>query len=154
MSEFLLTLDTNILLYSVDKDAGVKQYQALEVIERAAIEQTGVLTLQALSEFYFAAVRKGKMPADDARAQVEDWQILFPTIVPSAQTLVNALKVVHEHNIQFWDAMVWAVAKENGVKTLLSEDFQHGRVLGGVRFVNPFLEVAGVAEPLPVYVRA
>jgi predicted nucleic acid-binding protein len=151
MSEFLLTLDTNVLLYSVDQDAGVKQYQALEVIERAALEQTGVLTLQALAEFYFAAVRKAKMPADDARAQVEDWQILFPTIVPSTQTLANALKVVHEHNIQFWDAMLWAVAKENGVKILLSEDFQHGRVLGGVRFVNPFLEVAGVAEPSADY---
>ncbi|MEZ5534950.1 MAG: PIN domain-containing protein [Thiolinea sp.] len=135
----MVTLDTNILIYSVDADAGIKQDQALEIIERTALEQTGVLTLQALSEFYFAAVRKGKMPADDAKAQIEDWQILFPVILPSAQTLSNALAAVHGHSLQFWDALLWAVSKENGVKTLISEDFQHGQVLGGVRFVNPFV---------------
>lgn len=146
MSESLVTLDTNVLIYSVDADAGVKQYQALELIERVALAQNAVLTLQALSEFYFAAVRKGKMPPADARAQIEDWQIVFPTILPSSQVLSVALAAVHEHSIQFWDALLWAVAKENGVKTLYSEDFQHERVLGGVRFVNPFLEQAGVAE--------
>lgn len=139
MSSSLVTLDTNILIYSIDRDAGAKQARALEVIERAAVEQNGVLTLQALSEFYFAAVRKGKMPAIDARAQVDDWQVVFPMILPSTQTLSNGLAAVHEHSIQFWDAMLWAVAKENGVKTLFSEDFQHGRILGGVCFVNPFL---------------
>jgi len=38
----------------------------------------------------------------------------------------------------YWDAQLWATARLNQVEVLLSEDFQDGRVLGGVRFVNPF----------------
>ena len=48
-------------------------------------------------------------------------------------------KAVQQHEFAFWDAMIWAVAREAGVTLLLSEDFQHNRVLDGVRFVNPFL---------------
>jgi predicted nucleic acid-binding protein len=34
--------------------------------------------------------------------------------------------------------MLWATADRVGVRYLLTEDFQDGRVLGGVTFVNPF----------------
>ncbi len=34
--------------------------------------------------------------------------------------------------------MLWAVARAAGCRYLLSEDFQSGRTLGVVTFVNPF----------------
>jgi hypothetical protein len=34
--------------------------------------------------------------------------------------------------------MLWAVAREAGVTLLLSENFQHDRILDGIRFCNPF----------------
>ena len=34
--------------------------------------------------------------------------------------------------------MLWATADRIGVRYLLTEDFQDGRVLGGVTFVDPF----------------
>ena len=49
-----------------------------------------------------------------------------------------ALKAVGEHNISFWDAMLWSVAQEHQVTELFSEDFQQGRKLKGVSFINPF----------------
>ena len=96
------------------------------------------MTLQSLSEFYFAATRKGIVNHSDAEAQVQDWQVLFPTILPSTHTVNYALKAVEEHNISFWDAMLWSVAQEHHVTELFSEDFQHERKLKGVTFVNPF----------------
>ena len=50
-----------------------------------------------------------------------------------------ALAAVGDHGRSFWDAMLWATAARAGVAAILSEDFQDGRVLGGVRFVNPFV---------------
>ncbi|MCP3997176.1 MAG: PIN domain-containing protein [bacterium] len=44
------------------------------------------------------------------------------------------------------DAMLWSVVNEAGVELFLSEDLQHERVLGVVRFRNPFL----VADPFIV----
>jgi predicted nucleic acid-binding protein len=39
--------------------------------------------------------------------------------------------------MSFWDAMLWAVAKENEVTEIGTEDFQDGRLAEGVRFRNP-----------------
>ena len=36
--------------------------------------------------------------------------------------------------------MLWATARDAGCGLVISEDFQDGRTLGGVTFVNPFLE--------------
>lgn len=41
-------------------------------------EHDCVLTLQALAEFFHAITRKHKMPAEDARAMLQDWMTLFP----------------------------------------------------------------------------
>jgi len=137
MTSERITIDSNILVYSVDRDAGERHDRAVRVVDDC-VDRDCVLTLQALAEFYFVATRKGKMPAEDAAAQVADWQKVFPTILPSGATIERALVGVREHSLQFWDAMLWAVAAQNRVSVLLSEDYQDGRVLDGVRFVSPF----------------
>jgi predicted nucleic acid-binding protein len=132
-----VSLDSNILVYSVDRDAGSRHERAIEVVDRC-VELDCVLALQALAEFYFVATRKGKMPHADAAAQVTDWQDLFPAALPGPDTVVRATAAVRDHRLSFWDAMLWAVAARNGVDVLLSEDLQDGRTLSGVRFVDPF----------------
>ena len=138
MSVERITLDTNILIYAIDKDANDKQEQAIELIEKCALTCDCVLTAQVLAEFYFAATRKGKVSAAQAKQQVDDWQLLFPTILPSIRTVNYAMNAVEEHSLSFWDAMLWSVANENAVSRLYSEDFQSGRTLKGVGFINPF----------------
>ena len=39
------------------------------------------------------------------------------------------------------DAQLWAYAEHYGLAELISEDFQHDRICGTVRVVNPFLAV-------------
>ncbi len=138
MSVKRVSLDTNILIYAIDKDDEQKQLTAIKLIEKCALKYDCVLTLQSLSEFYVASTRKGKVTHAQAEAQIKDWQILFPTILPSTRTVEYALKAVEEHRLSFWDAMLWAVAYENSVGELYSEDFQTERELKGVLFVNPF----------------
>jgi predicted nucleic acid-binding protein len=138
MSDKRVTLDTNILIYAIDSDAGEKQSSAITLIERCALNYDCVLTLQSLSEFYAASTRKGKVTHSQAEAQVKDWQLLFPTILPSTRTVEYALKAVKQHTLSFWDALLWSVAYENGVTEIFSEDFQAGRELKGLRFTNPF----------------
>ncbi len=97
------------------------------------------MTLLSLSEFYATATRKGKVTHAQAEIQIKDWQLLFPTILPSTRTVEYALKAVDEHTLSFWDAMLWSVAYENGVSEIFSEDFQAGRELKGVSFTNPLI---------------
>ena len=87
------------------------------------------------------------MTHSEAEAQIKDWQLLFPTILPSTHTVGYALKAVGEHKLSFWDAMLWSVARENNVRELYSEDFQAGRELKGITFVNPFNLDSSVDRP-------
>jgi len=43
------------------------------------------------------------------------------------------------YQLSWFDALMWAHAEEAGIPELLSEDFQHDRMYGDVRVVNPFL---------------
>jgi predicted nucleic acid-binding protein len=137
MKDRRLTLDTNILVYAMDRDAGKRHDIAVEIVNRS-VAYDCVLTLQSLCEFNAAVTGKGKMPQSEAEAQIRDWLELFPVVSATPKSLVKALTAVKEHNILFWDAMLWAVAAEAGVNLLLSEDFQHDRVLEAIRFCDPF----------------
>ncbi len=137
MSAERITLDTNLLVYTVDKGARDKHAAARRLVE-LALRADCVLTLQALAEFYFAVTRKGKLPASQAQAQIEAWQDLFPVVMAKPSTLNRAIEATRAHRLGFWDAMLWATAREAGVALLLSEDFHDGQVIEGVRFVNPF----------------
>ncbi len=137
MTDNLITFDTNILVYSIDIDAGEKHRIASELLE-SAISQPCFLTVQVLSEFFTVAVRKKNLPIDDAIAQIKDWKKLFPIAFATEHSLIKATYAVKNHSLAFWDAMLWAVAAENKATTLFSEDFQTNRTLEGVKFINPF----------------
>jgi predicted nucleic acid-binding protein len=139
MSAERLSLDANILFYTVDADAGELQARAREIVRQAACAHDCFLTLQTLSEFFASTTRKGKLTAAQAAAHVEDWQTLFPVVAATPGSLRLAMRAVEQHRLSFWDAMQWAVAKQAGATLLLSEDLQHDRELEGIRFRNPFV---------------
>lgn len=64
-----ISLDANILVYAIDTSDSARHRVARRIISSAA-QRDCVLTLQALSEFYFVVTRKGKLAAEQARAQV------------------------------------------------------------------------------------
>jgi predicted nucleic acid-binding protein len=133
------SLDANILVYAVDNAAQEKHGSAVNLLTSLA-EQSTILTLQSLGEFYHVVTRKNRLPLDVATEIIEEWTTLFPVVSAQPQTLARAIRANKQHQMPFWDAMLWATVKEAGVTTLFSEDFQHGQVMDGVRFCNPFLE--------------
>ncbi len=137
MSGEKFTLDTNILVYSIDRQSGDRHAHAMDLVERMS-RCDCILTLQALAEFYNAATRKGKMPREDAQAQVHDWMILFPVVNAEPSTLQRAMRATGEHGLSFWDAMLLETAAQAGVTRFLSEDLQHGRLWKGMSIRNPF----------------
>jgi len=137
MSGERFTLDTNILVYSVDTLAGARHAMAAEIVERA-VGRDCRLTLQAVSEFYVVASRKGMVPASEAAAQANDWLILFPCIPASASAIRAALAAAASGRASYWDALLVATAAEGGCRTVLTEDLKDGGELAGVGVHNPF----------------
>lgn len=135
------TLDTNVLVYAADRDAGDRHRIALGLV-RQARGRDCILTLQALAELFRALTGKGKVSPLQATGIVQAWRDAVPVFAADEMCLVDAMDAVNDHGWSFWDAMIWATAKRAGCRLLISEDGQDGRTLGGVTIVNPFLSQA------------
>jgi predicted nucleic acid-binding protein len=131
--------DTNILVYADDRSAPEKQERARSLVADHLRDDTCVLSLQVLQEYFVAATRKLEVAADIAQRKVE---ILSRARVVRLETgdILSAIELHRLSRISFWDALIVHAARLAGVATLLSEDLQPGSVLAGVRIVNPFLE--------------
>lgn len=135
----LFAVDANVLVYSVDLQAEPgKRNLAKKIILWLGSDDRAVFPMQALAEFYSVATRKGLVDPVSAAAQVMKWGTIFPVHSADLVDIAEAMRVHRDHGIPFWDGMVWAVARRAGAGILLSEDFQDGRELEGVRFMNPF----------------
>lgn len=144
MSVDRFTLDTNILIHSIDATAGLRHETAVRIIERAA-GLAGCLTLQAVSEFFAATTRKGMVSHARAADMAKTWLNLFPIVCASADAAALALDHVLAGRASYWDALLVSTAAEAGCSVILTEDMADGTLLGGVRVINPFTD-RGLSE--------
>ncbi len=96
------SLDTNILVHAVDRDAGERHGRSVELVGRAA-RQDCVLATQALAEFFHATTRKNLLQPTRAEAFVRNWLDVVDVVSAAATTLVDAMTVVEEHRLSFGD---------------------------------------------------
>lgn len=134
----MISFDTNILVYAADRDAGERHRIAGDLIERAMRLGNCVQTLQSLCEFFSVVTRKCGIAPAAAAAFIDSWRAVL-LIEPSiASDLDEAMRATREHSLAFWDALLWATARRAGVRAIVSEDFQDGRVIEGVHILDPF----------------
>jgi predicted nucleic acid-binding protein len=130
--------DTNVLVYADDKAAPAKQRRALELVAEHRRAGTGVLSLQVLQEYFVTVTRKLLVDARIARRKAE-LLAEFDVAAPELADILAAIDLHRLHGLSFWDALVVRSAKQAGCRVLLTEDFQHGREMEGLRIVNPFV---------------
>ncbi len=134
-------VDTNVLIYAHDQDAGYKRDRAATILRELWNTRTGVLSIQVLQEFFVNVTRKIPQPLSLATARelvgaYGAWQVETATV----PTLLYASEIQERHELSFWDAMILATAVTGGAEMLISEDMSHGQVIDGVQIRNPFLQ--------------
>jgi predicted nucleic acid-binding protein len=131
-------LDTNVLVYALDRREPEKRDRAREVLRRLGTSGA-ILPAQVLSEFANVCLRKLEPRPDPAAVQreVERLLLAFPVLPLTGPVVLEALRGVREHLLSYYDAQIWAVARLGQVGVVLSEDFNPGAVLDGVSFANP-----------------
>ena len=132
-------VDTNLLVYTLDRREPEKRERAREVLRRVGRGGTAALPAQVLSEFANACLRKLEpRPEPQAlRWAVKRLMRAFPVLPLTGPVVLEALRGVKEHLLSYYDAQVWAAARHGEVGVILSEDFNPGVVLDGVSFANP-----------------
>ncbi len=137
MSAERYTFDTNILFYALDPDASAKHETSQSLIATADSSRA-LLLLQSLGELSHTIRKKRPGLVADANRWVLRSMELFDVVSANAADLADAMLAHQQHNLPFWDALLWATARRAGCTLLLTEDLQDGRTLGGVLFRNPF----------------
>jgi len=128
--------DTNILVYA--QQTGGKADQA-----RALFAGGGKLSVQVLNEFTAVSRRKQHRDWREIAEAISDTLALVdPPLALTLDLHATARALAEDHRLSFYDALIVASAIEAGCDILYSEDLQHGRTIGGLAIVNPFLENA------------
>jgi predicted nucleic acid-binding protein len=141
MSGRRLTLDTNILVYAVDRQAGARHALASRIIDHA-VNADCWLTLQSISEFYASVTRKRLVSTAGARDQALDWLVMFNTVAASPGAVRTAVGIAVSGRASYWDALLVVTAAEAGCTAILTEDLANHGSLAGVRIINPFAGAA------------
>ena len=137
-------VDTNVLVYVFDPADRRKQRIAAELLDRGLQEDTIRVPHQAVVEFVAAVTRPradGLPLLSKATAYREAEELLgqFVILYPNEALVRTALRGAAAYQLAWYDAHLWAYAEHYGLSELYSEDFEHGRLYGTVRAVNPFL---------------
>jgi len=134
-------VDTSILVYAHDRDAGSKRDRAVRLLEELWESSNGRLSVQVLQEFYVSVTRKLATPV--ARSLAREVIGSYGAWVREATTpeiVLRAVEISELAQLSFWDGLVVSSAEQAGATLLYSEDFQAGRLIAGIRIVNPLVE--------------
>ena len=131
-------IDTNILLYAYAENSP-KRKNAAELLEACVNGKAKhFLSLQNIGEFCSVAIHKYGLDIQEVIETVEE---LLHTrnlvkVHYSGETLQRALSIMKQSRISFWDAVLVATMKDNGIETIYSEDATFRKVEGiKIRFV-------------------
>ena len=133
-------VDTNVLIYAHDLDAGLKHDRAAAILSDLWENENGIVSVQVLQEFYVNVTRKISAPLTPALARGVIRNYLAWQIAPNdPSTVLSASEIAERNHISFWDALIVASASNAGADRILSEDLNHGQMIEGVVIENPFL---------------
>ncbi len=130
-------LDTSVLVYADDVDAGSKRAKAQALVVAALANGDAVISTQVLQEYFAVATRKLAVPAEVAQKKVEVLSALVAVTI-DADHIVESIKLHRLYNLSFWDALIVHAARRAGCDRLMTEDLQAGQRIEGVEIVDPF----------------
>ena len=137
-------VDTNVLVYRFDSRFPEKRKIATEILRRGIADDSVRVPHQAIIEFIAATTRPIRghriLKQSDALREAEEFLKQFTVLYPNEAIVRQAIRACAAYQLEWFDAHLWAYAEHYGLPEILSEDFQHDRLYGTVRVLNPFID--------------
>ena len=130
MSEPLTFVDTNVLVYAHDTTNRDKQERAAAFLAAVWAEQSGVVSIQVLCEFYSVLTRKLRLEPDEARGIVAPYAA-WRLVEIDMPMVAGAMLRNAQDALAWWDCLIVEAAMRAGAEWLATEDFQPGRTFDG-----------------------
>jgi predicted nucleic acid-binding protein len=135
-------LDTNILVYFVDRDEPVKRAKTIQLLGTLVQQEVEtVVPWQVAAEFVSCLrrwEREKRIGRQETLGNLERLDSMFRCVLPTQVVLGKSLDLSSRYSLSHWDSMLVAACIEAGVHTLYSEDLGSGAKYDSVTVVNPF----------------
>ncbi len=139
----MISLDTNVLVYSLDRHEPAKQSKARQLL--LALGQGAnatVLPWQVIGEFVQQMRRqrdKGRISHAEFLQNVAIFRAQFPLVLPRPAILDHAINLTIQFSLSHWDSMLLGACLDSGITKLYTEDMGAPRIIAGIELINPFV---------------
>ena len=129
--------DTNIIVYSHDRDDIRKRDIASDLLFHALKKRRGVISAQVLGETFVTFVKKYHRDPDEATDEIRKLT-RFRVVDLTAALVLRGLEIKAQFGLSYWDSLIIAAAERASCKVIFSEDLNDGQTYGSVLVMNPF----------------
>jgi len=139
-------VDSNVWLYRLLIDPNIEteeynQKRQIAIQLTQPLDQSIVISTQAVTETCAVLKRKAKFSDQELLEIIEEFEEQCQVIILTTTEIKEACQLRKKYNLSFWDSSIIACALKSEVKTIYSEDMQHGLVIQDqLTIINPFLD--------------
>jgi predicted nucleic acid-binding protein len=135
-------VDTNVLVYFVDRDEPVKRAAAVEVLDRLVNEAVETVLLWQVAAEFLSCLRRwenqGRIGRQEVVENLARVRSMVRCVLPTERIFDKSLDLSSRYSLSHWDGMLLAACIDANVSTLYSEDLGDGKTYDSVTVINPF----------------
>ena len=135
----LFLIDSNLIIYAYDKDEIAKQRKSEEILTQCFRGNISLaVSNQNLAEFVSVVTKKNKLSWSEAMINAQDIINFagFKKINYDINTIISAIEIAKEFKTSFWDALLAATMRENGIFNIYTENVNDFK-MPWIKAVNP-----------------
>lgn len=126
-------LDSNILIYLLDKD------EAKKIKVESLLNPESIISTQVVGENINACLKKLKLSREKSFSHGNFLLTQFQVVKIENHFFATAFDLLTRYQFSFWDSLIIATALHSSCGILYSEDMQDGLVVNGQLTIrNPF----------------
>jgi len=129
-------IDTNILVYQMDKRDPRKRNVCRDVVKKAASSRDAVISTQVLQEFYVATTTRLHIDPILIKSIMHSLENMEVVTVGN-ELIDDAIDASLQYHLSFWDSLIIVAAESAKCETLYTEDLNDGQIIRNVRIANP-----------------
>jgi predicted nucleic acid-binding protein len=139
----MIAIDTNVLIYSLDRNNLEKRAKARALLRRLRSERNEVIIpRQVIGEFlrYLRTLQdEDRLSRVHLERVVRGYRSLFPVALPTVRVVDHALSLTSRYSLSHWDSMLLGACLDAGVAALYTEDMGAPVVIDRITLINPFV---------------
>lgn len=132
-------VDSNILVYAVDRSDAAKHASAKKFIMEQENNALACMSIQNLVEFHFAATNRIEKPIPlyESLQIIAELKSIFSVKRYHSKTVIAAIRLQQLYGVHFWDALIAATMQENHIQTIYTENEKDFKKIPGINVINP-----------------